>query len=174
MEWSKSTLALGLPEWAGKTASGPAVPANNVFLRPTFYSASGSIGYVSGSVAYVPATHNVVFGPGGGWGSAKGPIALSLTKGWSTNPEDFLNGWSGGLCGFYGVGGCYGISTSGTSALQLGFGTPQAGVSGGYGLDWNSTSLAMYQAMPVEYPHGAIPIGSGLVYNPCIDSGNCW
>src|ERR1700722_11050685 len=29
IEWSKSTLALGLPEWAGKTASGPAVGANN-------------------------------------------------------------------------------------------------------------------------------------------------
>ena len=27
--WSKSTLALGLPEWAGKTALGPAVAANN-------------------------------------------------------------------------------------------------------------------------------------------------
>lgn len=27
--WSKSTLALGLPEWTGKTASGPAVAANN-------------------------------------------------------------------------------------------------------------------------------------------------
>jgi len=31
IEWSKSTLALGLPEWAGKTASGPAVAANNGF-----------------------------------------------------------------------------------------------------------------------------------------------
>jgi hypothetical protein len=29
MEWSKSTLALGLPEWSGKTVSGPAVAANN-------------------------------------------------------------------------------------------------------------------------------------------------
>jgi len=29
IEWSKSTIALGLPEWAGKTASGPAVAANN-------------------------------------------------------------------------------------------------------------------------------------------------
>jgi hypothetical protein len=29
IEWSKSTLALGLPEWAGKTASGPVVAANN-------------------------------------------------------------------------------------------------------------------------------------------------
>jgi len=29
IEWSKSTLALGLPEWSGKTASGPAVAANN-------------------------------------------------------------------------------------------------------------------------------------------------
>ena len=28
IEWSKSTLALRLPEWAGKTASGPAVAAN--------------------------------------------------------------------------------------------------------------------------------------------------
>jgi len=28
--WSKSTLALGLPEWSGKTASGPAVAANNL------------------------------------------------------------------------------------------------------------------------------------------------
>ncbi|HTW59552.1 MAG TPA: kelch repeat-containing protein [Terriglobales bacterium] len=30
IEWSKSTLALGVPEWSGKTASGPAVAANNV------------------------------------------------------------------------------------------------------------------------------------------------
>jgi hypothetical protein len=30
IEWSKSTLALGLPEWAGKTVSGPAVAANDV------------------------------------------------------------------------------------------------------------------------------------------------
>ncbi|MGB8060514.1 MAG: hypothetical protein WCF26_01290, partial [Candidatus Sulfotelmatobacter sp.] len=29
IEWSKSTLALGLPEWSGKTASGPAVAPNN-------------------------------------------------------------------------------------------------------------------------------------------------
>jgi len=29
IEWSKSTLALGLPEWSGKIASGPAVAANN-------------------------------------------------------------------------------------------------------------------------------------------------
>jgi len=33
IEWSKSTFALGLPEWAGKTASGPAVAANNVQQR---------------------------------------------------------------------------------------------------------------------------------------------
>ena len=29
IEWSKSTLALGLPEWSGKTASDPVVAANN-------------------------------------------------------------------------------------------------------------------------------------------------
>ena len=29
IEWSKSTLALGLPEWAGKTVLGPAAAANN-------------------------------------------------------------------------------------------------------------------------------------------------
>jgi len=34
IEWSKSTLALGLPEWSGKTASGPAVAANNGTIRP--------------------------------------------------------------------------------------------------------------------------------------------
>jgi hypothetical protein len=34
IEWSKSTLALGLPEWAGKTASGPVVAANNGPLLP--------------------------------------------------------------------------------------------------------------------------------------------
>jgi len=28
IEWSKSTLALGLPEWSGKTVLGPAVAAN--------------------------------------------------------------------------------------------------------------------------------------------------
>jgi len=31
IEWSKSTLALGLPEWSGKTASDHVVPANNGF-----------------------------------------------------------------------------------------------------------------------------------------------
>ncbi len=34
MEWSKSTLALGLLEWSGKTASGPAVAANNGQQNP--------------------------------------------------------------------------------------------------------------------------------------------
>jgi hypothetical protein len=34
MEWSKSTLALGLPEWSGKTVSGPAVAANNGPQQP--------------------------------------------------------------------------------------------------------------------------------------------
>ena len=34
IEWSKSTLALGLPEWSGKTASGPAVAANNGTPKP--------------------------------------------------------------------------------------------------------------------------------------------
>lgn len=34
IEWSKSTLALGLPEWAGKTVSGPAVAANNGTNNP--------------------------------------------------------------------------------------------------------------------------------------------
>jgi hypothetical protein len=29
IEWSKSTLTLGLPEWSGKTASDPVVAANN-------------------------------------------------------------------------------------------------------------------------------------------------
>jgi len=36
VEWSKSTLALGLPEWAGKTVSGPAVAANNDSYAWTF------------------------------------------------------------------------------------------------------------------------------------------
>jgi len=31
IEWPKSTLALGLPEWSGKTASDPVVAANNGF-----------------------------------------------------------------------------------------------------------------------------------------------
>jgi len=34
IEWSKSTLALGLPEWSGKTVSGPAVAANNGPQQP--------------------------------------------------------------------------------------------------------------------------------------------
>jgi hypothetical protein len=41
IEWSKSTLALGLPEWAGKTASGPAVAANN---GPTPVSCNSTTG----------------------------------------------------------------------------------------------------------------------------------
>jgi len=33
IEWSKSTLALGLPEWSGKTASDPVEAANNGLVK---------------------------------------------------------------------------------------------------------------------------------------------
>jgi hypothetical protein len=41
IEWSKSTLALGLPEWSGKTVSDPAVAANNNPCANATLSAAG-------------------------------------------------------------------------------------------------------------------------------------
>src|SRR5208282_2294226 len=41
IEWSKSTLALGLPEWSGKTASGPVVAANNAPSNVSCNSTTG-------------------------------------------------------------------------------------------------------------------------------------
>jgi hypothetical protein len=58
-------------------------------------------------------------------------------------------------------------------------GTPTWGGTYGYGLDWNTVVGGMWNAMPVEDPmaamlsNGAVGIGSGLVYNPCMDAMDC-
>jgi len=74
VEWSKSTLALGLPEWAGKTVSGPAVVANNPVVRvdPTglsyldFVRSSGTLRlyYADGSLALECSAANHALGNG--------------------------------------------------------------------------------------------------------------
>ncbi len=148
------------------------VVTSRFITSPDFYSLNGSIGYLAGSVSYVPATNNVVVNPGGT--APKSPFAFSATAGWSNDPEGYLTGLSGGGCAFYGVGGCVGTSTSGATALQVGVGNPQWGLSGGYGLDWNSATLAIYESLPAEEPNGVVPIGDGLYYNPCMDSGDCF
>jgi RHS repeat-associated protein len=141
---------------------------------PDFYSLNVSVAYVSASLSYVPATDDWVFSPAGNY--PKSLLAASATAGWSKSAFDYLTGPSLAGCGFYGAGGCLGYSTSGTPALQVGVGSPQGGVSGGYGMDWNWTSIILgtYQALPVENPSGAVGIGSGLVYNPCMDAADCW
>jgi RHS repeat-associated protein len=148
------------------------VVTSRLVPTPDFYSLNGSIGYLAGSVSYVPATNNVIVSPGGS--APKSPFAFSATVGWSNDPEGYLTGPSGGGCAFYGIGGCAGVSTSGATAKQFGIGNPQWGFSGGYGLDWNSTSLGMYESMPVVESNGAVGIGDGLAYNPCVDQMDCF
>ena len=102
-------------------------------ILPDFYSLSGSAGYFSGSVNYIPSTNELVISPGGG---TKSLPPASLTAGWTINGSatDYVTGFSGGGCGFYIVGGCGGVSPSSkTGAVQFGFGTPQIGVAGSYG-----------------------------------------
>jgi len=66
-------------------------------ILPDFYSVSGSAGYFSGSVNYIPSTNDLVISPGGGTKSL--PPAASLTAGWTINGSatDYVKGFSGGV-----------------------------------------------------------------------------
>ena len=69
VEWSKSTLALGLPQWAGKTASGPAVAANNGkggLLNCTINTANKIT--ITNAIAHIPGVGKYI--PEGSWGRA--------------------------------------------------------------------------------------------------------
>ncbi len=141
--------------------------------KPDFYSVSVSLYFYNGSFSYIPGTNNYVISPGGNLPNSLFP-AVSATAGWSNNPEDYVTGWSWAACGFAVAGGCLGTSLSGTPVTQIGLATPGKGLSAGYGLDWNSTTLGLYESMPVEEsPFGSVGIGSGLYYNPCMDGGDC-
>lgn len=134
------------------------VPPSPFTNAPSFYSGSAQLGYVSGSLSYVPKTKNFIFGPGLAGSPSPG---VMCTAGYSRRPEDFLGGFSGGGCAAYGVAACYGVSTSGDGALQLGIGTPTIGASFGYGLGENGYIQGLYESILVN-PMATIPGPSGL------------
>jgi len=88
--WSKSTLALGLPQWSGKTASDHVVAANNVskqygLTTPCGSSASQVMGAVEGNFGQFGnysrwgGLESVTFSPPSGMGPGSTiPISVSV------------------------------------------------------------------------------------------------
>jgi len=83
-----------------------------------FFQVAGTYEPLSGFMAYVPSTGNLIVG--GGVGNGEGAAGV---VGISNDPEGYLRGWSGTGCGFVGVGACYGRPRGGgPDALMFGGG----------------------------------------------------
>ena len=78
IEWSKSTLALGLPEWSGKTASDHVVAANNGTLPNGDVPIYGLMGHGADILAAAgqQASHDLGCA-GMGWAVQGGSVAAS-------------------------------------------------------------------------------------------------
>jgi hypothetical protein len=105
---------------------------------PDYISVSGSVGFWSGSVKYLPASgHWYVTPIGGGLGTP----GISVTGGYlnraGVDPNNFVSAWGISGCAFAGLGGCTTYSPGSGWAKEVGFGTPSFGVSGGYTLRVN-------------------------------------
>jgi len=154
---------------------------------PDYYTFSAQAGYANPALSFVPATRNFFFNFQGG---APEGIGLMGTAGWSlsrrpedypgANAENYLGGRGVGGCGAFVVASCVGYSPGGGGwAVEAGLGTPGWSGTAGYAFDWNSVVGGMWNAMPVEDPmaampsNGAVGVGSGLVYNPCMDGMDC-
>jgi RHS repeat-associated protein len=178
-------------------APAPDPGSGNVFLvtstirsvnrAPDYYSFSAQAGFANPTLSYVPKTNNFFFNFQAG--APKG-IGVMGTAGWSlsrrpedypgSNAENYLGGRGVGGCGAFVVASCVGYSPGGGGwAFEAGLGTPGWSGTAGYAFDWNSVVGGMWNAMPVEDPmaampsNGAVGIGSGLVYNPCMDGMDC-
>jgi RHS repeat-associated protein len=177
----------------------PAPPADPHFMvtsrihyAPDYYSLSGQAGYAGATLSWIPKTNHFIFLP---QVSSEG-LSLMGTAGWSLsrrpesyggeNAENYLTGKSLGGCAGYFIAGCGGYSPGGGGfAGEIGGGFGVKGGSGafGYAFDlnnsWDSVVGGMWDAMPVEDPmaampsNGAVGIGSGLIYNPCMDAMDC-
>ena len=123
IEWSKSTLALGLLEWSGKTASGPAVAANNGswlqnawnYLKkvPVNLNVIVPVLGIAGpavTITYLPQTNNLCVAPGVGASIGRnvgaGPLVLgnlanakSITEGPSISVGAQATGNQSGILG---------------------------------------------------------------------------
>jgi RHS repeat-associated protein len=142
---------------------------------PDYYNFNAQLGFANPSVQYVPSTHNWFLNGGLAAPKASTP-SVTLTAGWSLSnrPEDYLGGKGVAGCGSIGVAACVGYSPGGAGwAFEAGIGTPGYSFSASYAYDWNSYLGDVYQSLPVENPNGAVGIGSGLSYNPCMDDANC-
>jgi hypothetical protein len=105
--WSKSTLALGLPEWSGKTASGPVVTANNgswlqnawnylkkVPVNLTVIVPVLGIAGPAVTVTYLPQTNNLCVAPGLGASVGRNVSAGPLVLGNLANAKSITQGAS--------------------------------------------------------------------------------
>jgi RHS repeat-associated protein len=111
----------------------------------TFYQITGSYTYASGSLSYVPSTGNLIADAGPGLGDG-GAAVVGLSK----DPEGYLKGWSGTVCGFGGGGGCYGQSPGGAPTFMGGLGFGGWGGSVTYGKTVESGPVNDYQPGTVK------------------------
>ena len=138
--WSKSTLALGLPEWAGKTASGPAVAANNGtpswFQRTLNYLKSHPITIsvneiFAGQITYQASTGTICGSVGAG---ASVPPTKAVTVGILN--EGNMQNWQGAISGpSYSFGANLFVGYQGTFSSSGNVGGPTVsgiGLSGSY------------------------------------------
>jgi hypothetical protein len=105
IEWSKSTLALGLLEWSGKTASGPVVAANNGswlqnawnYLKkvPVNLNVIVPVLGIAGpavTITYLPQTNNLCVAPGVGASIGRNVGAGPLVLGNLANAKSITEG----------------------------------------------------------------------------------
>ncbi len=132
----------GIFGWGQGVLSHPSLQTAVSLVRdPDYVSLSGSIGYWSGSVQYVPSSGSWYVTPlAGGLGTPGLSLTAGYLNGAGVNPDVFVSQWGGSGCAFAGAGGCQTYSPGAGWATEVGFGIPSIGASGGYTLRFNPSS----------------------------------
>jgi hypothetical protein len=138
--------------------------------KPDYCKFAGNIGPWNPDLMYVPSSGNYYYSVGS-IGKNSTPAGASLTCGYiqqsGVDPDKFVQGLGSSGCAFYWVGACVSIAPNNDgSGLPLignefGFGTPGAGVSGGY-----TNSFPDFSSNGTQDPMPQIPVGDGLYWTP--------
>lgn len=164
IEWSNSTLALGLPKWSGKTVSDPAVAANN-----------GNVSCNSTTGICVPATMMKPRPAGCGAAIAQGAISLGLdVVGAIPAFGNVVSATAAGARAVNGIvaygGAAYGIATGLPDESPVG----AAGAGAGLGLTLADTALEGGKVIPVLGNFLSAGIGLYDGYQLAKTIGKCW